>query len=132
MIPKELADLARREGLVDDPDFEPLSVRWVIHVNPGGKFVGTTQPQGLIDHKGKVRPKIMQVPRTPPRANNPPPAFLVDGPDFVLGFDPAGNRDTEVLAKRNRDFAEHIARALALEPTEEGLTVCSIKVTQRC
>src|SRR4051812_28991032 len=112
MILKELADLARREGLVDDPDFNPVPVRWVIHVDRAGRYVGKTETEGLLDRKGNVLPKIMQVPKTPPRANNPPPAFLVDSPEFVLGFDPNGRREAEVLAKRNRAFTEYIARAL--------------------
>ena len=39
MILKELTDLANREELVDDPDFEPKDVRWLITVGAGGEFL---------------------------------------------------------------------------------------------
>ena len=64
MILKALVDLANREHLVDDPDFEPKEVRWVINLGPGGRLLGDpVETEGLEDARGKVRSKVIQVPR---------------------------------------------------------------------
>jgi CRISPR-associated protein Csd1 len=121
MILKALTDLAHRERLVDDPDFEPKEVRWIIHINTRGEFLGVTQPEGTRGAKGKLRPKVIQVPRFPVRANNPPPCFLVDKAEFVLGFDPVGDRQQDVLRERNQAFRDYVLRAMEHAPEDEAL-----------
>jgi CRISPR-associated protein Csd1 len=122
MILKELADLARREGLVEDPDFEPKEVRWIISIGPGGRFLGETETQGLADARGKVRPKVMQVPRSPVRTSKSVANFLVDKAEYVLGFDPVDDpKRRPKLAHRRQLFREYIEAGLALASGDPGL-----------
>ena len=64
MILQTLVDLAKREGLIDDPDFEPKPVRWVINLGPGGKFLGVAPNEAIDDRTKKAKPRVMQVPRS--------------------------------------------------------------------
>ncbi|MDG3002828.1 type I-C CRISPR-associated protein Cas8c/Csd1 [Paludisphaera mucosa] len=117
MILKELADLARREGLLEDPDYEPKPVRWTIDIGLGGKFLDAPETQGPMDAKGKTRPKVFQVPRTRPRTSGSAANFMVDKPEYVLGFDPDEN------PKKHGKLAGH--RSLFREYVEEGLAFAS-------
>lgn len=121
MILTELTELAHREGLADDPDFEPKPVRWIVTIALSGGLLGVSETNSLPDSRGKTRPKELSIPRTPPRANNPPPAFLVDNAEFTLGYDPSGVREAAVLQARNQAFRAYIKRVLDLAPGEEGL-----------
>ena len=38
MILQSLRDLAMRERLLTNPDYEPKPVAWIIHVGDGGQF----------------------------------------------------------------------------------------------
>lgn len=86
MILKELYDLAQREGLVEDPDFEPKPISYVVVVGTGGKvrsIVSTlTPPAG---GKGKPKPKAFSVPRGAVRASNVRPQVLWDNAKYVFG-----------------------------------------------
>ncbi len=123
MILKELADLARREGLVEDPDFEPKPVRWVVGLGRGGKFLGVTAPESPPDAKGKVRPKVFQVPRSPVRTSGSAANFLVDKAEYALGFDPDDNpKKRGKLAHHRTLFIESIEAGLSLAPGDAGLS----------
>jgi len=122
MILKELADLARREGLVDDPDFEPKPVRWVVEIGNGGKFLGVI-PTEAPDAKGRLRPKVFQVPRSPVRTSGSAANFLVDKAEYALGFDPDDNpRKRGKLAQHRALFIEYVEAGLAMAPGDPGLT----------
>jgi len=122
MILKELADLARREGLMEDPDYEPKPVRWVVSIGRAGKYLGVTSPTGLPDAKGKVRPKVFQVPRWPVRASGSAANFLTDKPEYALGFDPDDDpKKTGKLAKHRALFRDYVESAVAIAPQDEGL-----------
>jgi CRISPR-associated protein Csd1 len=123
MILKELADLARREGLVDDPDFEPKPVRWVVGLGRGGKLLGVTAPELPPDAKGKVRPKVFQVPRSPGRTMKPVANFLVDKAEYALGFDPDDDPKKRGKLANHKDlFIEYIEAGLSLAPGDAGLS----------
>jgi len=123
VILKELADLARREGLVDDPDFEPKAVRWVVDIGPGGNFLALIEQAGEPDLKGKRRPKVLQVPRFTGRTRQSEAQFLVDKPEYVLGFDPDDSPTKRARLTHHRGlFADYVERALALAPDDPGLT----------
>jgi CRISPR-associated protein Csd1 len=122
MILQALAALAKREGLVDDPDYEPKPVRWVINLGPGGKYLGVTETQGQADVKGKVRPLVMQVPRSAVRTSGSAAAFLVDKAEYVLGFDPDDKPTKRAkLEHHNSLFSEFVESAVALASDEGGL-----------
>ncbi len=122
MILKELVELAHREGLVEDPDFEPKPVRWIVAIGIGGKFLGVTEPTGSPDLRGKIRPKVFQVPKSPVRTSGSAANFLVDKPEYALGFDPDENPKKRDKAQHHRVlFAKYVERALALAPDDAGL-----------
>ncbi|WP_337175620.1 type I-C CRISPR-associated protein Cas8c/Csd1 [Paludisphaera sp.] len=123
MILKELADLARREGLMEDPDYEPRPVRWIIGIGRGGKYLGVTSPSGPPDPKGKVRPKVFQVPRSPVRTSGSFANFLVDKPEYALGYDPDDNpKKLSKLARHRAMFREYVESAMVLAPDDRGLS----------
>lgn len=122
MILKELADLAKREGLVDDPDFEPKPIRWIVGLGRGGKLLGVTAPALPPDAKGKVRYKVFQVPRSPVRTSGAVANFLVDKPEYALGFDPDDNpKKRGKLGHHLALFIDYVETALALAPDDAGL-----------
>lgn len=121
MILQELAGLARREGLVEDPDYEPKPVRWTIAIGSGGKFLGTLLEVSEDDH-GKSRPKVRQVPRSPVRTSGSAANFLVDKAEYALGFDPDDNpKKLKKLAIHRAMFVEYVESALVLAPGDPGL-----------
>jgi len=122
MILQTLVDLAKREGLVDDPDYEPKPVRWVISLGSGGKFLGVTANEVIDDRTKKPKPGVMQVPRSTVRTSGSAAAFLVDKAEYALGFDPDDNpKKVKKIPLHNRLFAEHIETALKLASDDTGL-----------
>ena len=99
MILKALYDLAHREELVPDPDFEIKPVSWVIRVGDNGQSliplnnVPKSVPKRLTSRSGK----------------HPPSEFFVDNPLYVLGKSiPSDKHDISVCKKRLRMFASNI------------------------
>ncbi|MBV9759073.1 MAG: type I-C CRISPR-associated protein Cas8c/Csd1 [Acidobacteriaceae bacterium] len=120
MILESLCDLARREQLLADPDYEPEPVAGIFSIDDGGKFLGFVSTTSSDSGK-RARGKTMQVPRRSPRSGtNPPPDFLVDNSEFVLGFDPNGERNAEDLARRVARFQERVQSA-ATEAEEPAM-----------
>jgi CRISPR-associated protein Csd1 len=75
MILKALYDLAVREGLMEDPDFEQRRVPWVIRIDGRGRFLG------LFENEAKL-----WVPRQPKHTNRVQAHFLVCHARYVLGL----------------------------------------------
>ncbi|HDO06657.1 MAG TPA: type I-C CRISPR-associated protein Cas8c/Csd1 [Bacteroidetes bacterium] len=102
MILKALYDLAQREGLVPDPDFEIKPVAWVIRVGENGQSLGIEK---MVNNVPKSVPK-----RLTSRSGNCPPAeFFADNPLYVLGKSfPIDKYDISVCKKRLRMFASKI------------------------
>lgn len=112
MILQALYDLAQRERLVEDPDFELVLVDFVLRVREDGSLAALVS---LQDEKGKGQ--AMRVPRLPKRANGIVPGFLVDNAKYVLGLSKsASERD----AQCHSAFRQHI-RTAALADPDEGL-----------
>lgn len=106
MILQSLRDLAVREHLLSNPDYEPKAVAWVIHVGDGGKFLGLVQTG-----EGKK----LNIPRRSGRTSAASPDFLVDKSEYVLGVcrqeqlpKPRGPED---LAKRSGLFRAAVTAA---------------------
>lgn len=111
MILESLCELAKREDLLADPDYEPKPVAGVFAIDDAGKFIGFMSTVSTDDGK-KARGKMMWVPRRSPRSGtNPPPDFLVDNSEFVLGFDPDGERESEDLGRRVDRFRKSVRQA---------------------
>ena len=87
MILTALVELARFEGLTENPDFQPMPVRWMVSVAPGGRFVGATdtarKPEG---GKGKAVSTSLMVPKRSDRTIQVQAEFLVDKPSYVFGW----------------------------------------------
>jgi CRISPR-associated protein Csd1 len=117
MILESLAEMARREGLVDEPAFQSMPVRWVVDIDEQGCF------ESLIDTgyeertEGKKKPRTLypmrKIPRRSGRTSGDQEEFLVDKSDYVLGFLPDGADGGERSLRRQRMFAGALARANA-------------------
>jgi CRISPR-associated protein Csd1 len=81
MIIQALYELAEREGLLDNLDFEKKKVDVVLHLDSDGKFV---RYETFSDKVGQG--KLLEIPRLPPkRTVNIEAGFLVDNSKYVLG-----------------------------------------------
>ena len=120
MILNALHDLAVRENLVGDPDFETKPVSWVIELRPDGTLiqigdVRANANEGKMGKGGKpLKPKwvgkAMEVPLQPGRTSGDRAFFLVDKAEYALGLDPAGTRPSDKLAARLGLFLDPIRR----------------------
>ncbi len=116
MILKALYDLAIRDDLIPDPDFEVKPVSWVIRVGEGGQFLGIEPlkrpekiPEGL-----KKKPRMFGLPLLVPfqgvRTSGDRAFFLVDKSEYTLGLDPAGEREEAKLKSRLRMFHDQVSK----------------------
>ncbi|OPX99233.1 MAG: CRISPR-associated protein (Cas_Csd1) [Syntrophorhabdus sp. PtaB.Bin006] len=117
MILKALYDLAIREELVPDPDFEIKPISWVIRVSDNGRLLGIEplkQPEKL-PLGTKKKPRLIGTPKLVPKqqpsrsGKTPDPEFFVDNPLYVLGKSiPSDKHKPAVCKKRLRMFASRI------------------------
>ncbi|MBU2489053.1 MAG: type I-C CRISPR-associated protein Cas8c/Csd1 [Proteobacteria bacterium] len=114
MILQALNRLAETEGLMDDSDFEPRPVAWLVNLSQEGRFLGFTSthapPTGNSKKKGKA--KVLRVPREKARTSGDYAFFLVDKAEYSFGVDPEGKRDLEKLGIRAGLFREKIQECL--------------------
>jgi len=121
VILQALRDLAVRERLMDDPDFEPVAVRWVVHLTMDGHFIGVDCTD-QADNKGKSRPLQMSVPRRIVRTSGSAANFLVDKAEYVLGYDPDENPKKVERAAHNRQlFIDFVKDGLGQANEDAGL-----------
>jgi CRISPR-associated protein Csd1 len=114
MILESLCDLARREQLLADPDYEPKPVAGFFAIDDGGKFVGFVSTMSSESGK-KARGKTMHIPRRAGRTSAAAADFLVDKSEYVLGIQPDGvtkPRSAEDLVERMGLFRDSVQRAL--------------------
>lgn len=127
MILQALAELAQREGLLDDPSYEQKEVHYLVHLGPAGKYLGYSAPRDEppLDPKGKPRgkprPRKRPIPKRSDRTSQPRPEFLVDKAEYVFGVDPAGKRASAKLSNRKKLFAGFIDKAIEKAPSSRGL-----------
>lgn len=125
MILQSLYELAQRERLVEDPDFEPKPVAYVVRVGSDGRLLGfqSTKEVEPVEGKGKRKPqaraKVFDVPREPSRTSGDRANFLIDKAEYVFGIDPTGERPADKLATRRALFRERVA-ACARATKDEG------------
>lgn len=119
MILASLRDLAIREGLVSEPAFESKGVRWVIHIDNNGDFVGleSTLSDPVADEEGrKARPQpvMMSMPRRCGKTSNIAADFLIDKSEYVLGIVPEGkavSKKADKAEKCQQAFLDLMSRA---------------------
>ncbi|MBA3315173.1 MAG: type I-C CRISPR-associated protein Cas8c/Csd1 [Planctomycetaceae bacterium] len=104
MILQALDELARRENLVPDPDYEVKPVAWMIQLRPDGTLNAILPRRTNLNEGSKKKPKWvgnpMVVPRQPIRTSRALAFFLADKSEYVLGHDPTGKRDAGKLTER--------------------------------
>jgi CRISPR-associated protein Csd1 len=105
MMLAALYELAQREHLVDDPDYEKKKVDFFLRIDEKGTFRGLipTRTDGGRAHE-------IQVPRFPKRSSGISAGFLFDNAKYVLGLGGEG-------AERNERCVEAF-RALVTELVE--------------
>lgn len=127
MILQALYQLAQREGLMEDPDFEPKPVAWLIRVAEDGRLMGIEgthhiPPEEKEKKKPKPRPKIFAVPREGGRTSGDRAFFLCDKAEYALGLDPETDekkkRPQEKLNIRFGLFKDRIKQCL--DATEDA------------
>ena len=105
MILKALMELAEREGLTGDLDYQPMPVRWAVTIDADGQLVGrdhrhataTGRRERAADHGG-VSESRTDLQRTAQDACE----FVVEKPEYVFGrFDESWVKEkTERLGSR--------------------------------
>jgi CRISPR-associated protein Csd1 len=117
MILQALHKLAGREGLMDDPDFEPKPVAWIVRVSKEGKLLGIRGTHYTLPAEGKRKPRQMAksfpIPRRPTgkSGTKAPSAFLVENAKYVFGL-PTKDKSfsTDEGKEKSGWFREMVAR----------------------
>ncbi|MGO8736898.1 MAG: type I-C CRISPR-associated protein Cas8c/Csd1 [Terriglobia bacterium] len=92
MILQALHRLAEREGLIDDLDFEPKPVAWLVRVSKEGELLGIRGTHYTLPAEGKKKPKQIAktfwIPRRPTgkSGTKAPSGFLVENAKYVFGL----------------------------------------------
>ena len=105
MILASLTEVAVREGLVENLDYEPKAVSWVIQLDQNGSYLGLVSTLTESGPKKKLVPRIMSIPRRTGRTSGASADFLVDKSEYVLGIEPDGKRKQKDLDRRRELFA---------------------------
>ncbi len=121
MILTALKELADREELVQNADYQPAAVRWLITLDAGGRPLG-----GMVDTlrkpsdgKGKSVAATFDVPKRSKRTTQDEPEFVVDKAEYIFGWaeeprqQPRGKR-------RHQQYVAEIERAYT-ETKDEAL-----------
>ena len=120
MMLAELYALALREGLVDDPDYEPKPISYVIIIGAGGRLLSVVSTLTPPTGKGKPHAARKSVPRERVRTSGVRPQFLWDKAEYVLGLDPQGKKSAASLAARLDAFTSEVTR-VARATSDPGL-----------
>ena len=111
MILGSLCAVARRDGLLSIPDYEPKPVAWIIAVGEGGKFVNVVPTAGEAEPGKKPRAKMFQIPHRVGKTSGDVADFLVDKSEYTLGVEPDGKRSPDDLRARLELFRRWVREA---------------------
>lgn len=112
MMLQALYELAQREGLLENPDFEKKKVDLYLRVDAAGTFLGLENTGPKIGQG-----QIIDVPRLPKRSSGIAAGFLFDNAQYVLGV------GTENQPGRNERCAQayrSLVEKLAAQTQDEG------------
>jgi CRISPR-associated protein Csd1 len=127
MIYQALAELAKREDLLEDMAYEPKPVHYLLVLGENGDLLEVLEPRDpppLDDKgrpKGKPRAVVRRIPRRSDRTSGDLAEFLVDKAEYVFGIDPKGKTATEKTSNRRRLFRESVDEARRQLPASPGL-----------
>lgn len=121
MILQALYELAEREDLAGDPDYEWKPVAWLVEVDRTGRLLNISGTHVLEEDGGnrKPRPKSFPIPRQSVRTSGDRAHFLVDKAEYVFGIDPAEKRAETKLDLRLGLFRSSV-EACAKVTGDEG------------
>ena len=119
---KSLYDLARREGLLEDPDYEKKRVDYLIVIDTDGDYFGLLPTVGDDDMAMEC-----SVPRFPKRSGSgTSPGFLFDNAKYVLGHSTVKKEGDADRNKRCMESFRARIGVLAKETNDEGaVAVCN-------
>ncbi|MFH1741208.1 MAG: type I-C CRISPR-associated protein Cas8c/Csd1, partial [bacterium] len=121
MILQALYRLAETEGLMEDPDYEPKPVAWLVRVSKDGKLLGIegthhVPPEQLVRKKPKSLAKNYKLPREKALASGDRAFLLFGKSEYVFGddpeTDPAKKRPVEKLQSRFALFRQRVKDCL--------------------
>lgn len=123
MMLRELFDLAQREGLVSDPDFEPKPVSFIVVVGRSGRLrsiVSTLTPPA--DGRGKPKARQFGVPSSAVRTSGVRAQVLWDNAKYVFGVNVDEKKQVPAadLDQCRRAFLEQVREA-AIEADDPAL-----------
>jgi CRISPR-associated protein Csd1 len=134
MILKALYDLAQRENLVPDPDFEIQPISWVIRVGDDGRFLGIDplKQAEMLPEGSKKKPRMLGTPKLVPKrltsrsGKDPQAEFFVDNPLYVLGKSiPVEKYKPLVCKTRQGMFADKI-KLCSEESDDNAVKDCTL------
>ena len=103
MILATLCELARREGLLTNPDYEPKPVAWIISVSDGGKFCERQcRPPVKTRAGNRRRAKVSRDSATKERTSVTTPTSWWTSQSMSLGVEPDGKRPRKKAAETSR------------------------------
>lgn len=126
MILQALYQLSQREGLMEDPDFEPKPVAWIARVSKEGKLLGITGTHSVSAAVGKKKPKpfakTFWIPRRPTgkSGTRAPSAFLVENAKYVFGLPTKDKSFTPEEGKEKSGWFRNMVAECARETNDEG------------
>ena len=125
MILQALHQLAEREGLTEDPDFEPKPVAWLVRVSEEGKLLAIQGTQYIpAEEQKKKKPRRMAkfflLPREKPITSGERAFLLFNKAEYVFGIDPEQKRPAEDLNRRFGLFREKVRNCLE-KTRDEGV-----------
>ncbi|MDI7260516.1 MAG: type I-C CRISPR-associated protein Cas8c/Csd1 [Thermodesulfobacteriota bacterium] len=125
MILRALKDLADREGLLKNPDYEPVSVGYLVKVGKEGRFLGFISNKETVQGKKgkKLNVKKFLVPVRSSRTSQDWPEFLVDKGEYVFGW-PVDEKDGKKIKrakKRHMLFGDLAGKAYEDTSHDEGI-----------
>ena len=88
MILTALVELAEREGLVKNADYQPMPVRWLVTLGPDGQMLGGFRDTQSPPVAKGDRPTVLRfdIPKRSSRTVNSLAEFVVDKPEYVFGW----------------------------------------------
>jgi len=122
-----LYELAHDEGLLDDPDFEPKPVAWLIRVGDGGKLISIEGTHTLPPITGKKKPKpvakIFRIPRQPTgrSGTKAPAAFFVDNAKYVFGISTAEKSVSREEGAEKSSWFRNLIEKCASSTDDDGV-----------
>jgi len=123
MILQALYDLAQKEGLMEDPDFELKPVSWLVRLSDKGELLGIVGTHVTESGKGnkpaKETAKAFPIPRQPTgrSGTKAPASFFVDNAKYVFGL---ATKDKTFPDEEGREKASAFRDLIAECATQTG------------